>query len=99
MRWIKRNWTPAEADEWTKEDWLAIVLSPLSYILIAIGCTGSMLLLTWGYISLVIGIIVIIALHWIINPKLKMISSEFEKHQKDYLKELEKSARWEKNNG
>ena len=37
MGWIKRHWTAAEADEWTREDWLAIVISPLAYMLIMIG--------------------------------------------------------------
>ena len=29
MALIRRNWTPADADDWTKEDWYAIVISPL----------------------------------------------------------------------
>jgi len=99
MKWIKRKWTPQEADEWTKEDWMAIVLSPTAYILIAVGVAGTFLLQIWGYISLILGIIVIILMHWIINPKLNMISSEYEKRQKEYLIELEKKARWEKSNG
>jgi hypothetical protein len=99
MKWIRRDWTAAEADEWTKEDWITIILSPLSYILIAIGFTGSLLLLTWGYITLILGVLAIILMHWIINPKLKMISSEYEKRQKEYLIQLEKTARWEDNDG
>jgi len=99
MKWIKRTWTPREADEWTKEDWMVIVLSPTAYFLVAIGVAGTFLLQIWGYLTLILGVIVIILMHWIINPKLSMISSEFEKHQKEYLVELEKKARWEKNDG
>jgi len=50
MAFIKRRWTPKEADEWRKEDWIA---------------------------------------------KLKMISSEYEKKQKEYLLQLEKIQTWE----
>ncbi len=31
MAFIRRNWTAIEADEWTKEDWITIILSPLIY--------------------------------------------------------------------
>jgi hypothetical protein len=99
LSFIKRKWTPAEADEWTKEDWITIVLSPLAYVLIAIGVAGSMLLLTWGFITLGLGIVTIALMHWIIDPKLKKLSSEYEKHQKEYLIELERKTRWEETNG
>ena len=99
MSIIKRNWTAAEADNWSKEDWLAICLSPLAYVLIALGVAGSLLLKLWGIITLVSGIIIIFVLHWIIDPKLKRISSEYEKKQKSYLIELEKQARWETTDG
>ena len=99
MSFIKRDWTSAEADEWMKEDWITIVLSALAYILMAIGVAGSILLLTWGFITLGLGIVTIVLMHWIIDPKLKKISSEYEKRQKDYLIELERSTRWEKTNG
>ena len=28
---IRRVWTPEEAEEWTREDWIAIALSPLIF--------------------------------------------------------------------
>ena len=38
MLWVQPlDWTAAQADAWTREDWLAIVLSPLSYMLIMVG--------------------------------------------------------------
>ena len=52
MKWIKRTWTAAEADEWTKEDWITIILSPTAYILISIGVAGSFLLQVWGQRSI-----------------------------------------------
>jgi hypothetical protein len=99
MGFIKRNWTAAEADEWTREDWLAIIISPLAYILIMLGVALSFLLLWTGFIILGLGIFLTVLLHWIINPKLKAVSDDYEKKQKDYIQELERSVRWEEKNG
>ena len=96
---IKRNWTPSEADEWKKEDWMAIIISPAAYFFLAIGVGLSFLLLPVGFILLAIGIVLTIILHWIIDPKLKVISNEYEKKQHEYLEELERNVRWEEENG
>lgn len=96
---IKRHWTPQEADNWTKEDWIAIFISPLAYILIALGVAGSLLIQVWGLVTLACGIGCIAIMIWVIDPKLKKISSEYEKKQKAYLVELEKQARWENIDG
>ncbi|MFQ5822791.1 MAG: hypothetical protein ACE5JB_01920 [bacterium] len=95
MAWIRRKWTPIAADEWTREDWIAIVLSPLAYLTLTIGVALSFLLLWWGFLILAIAIGLTILMHWVIDPKLKVLSREYEKHQKEYLAELEKSVRWE----
>jgi len=95
MNFIKRSWSAAEADEWTKEDWLTIVISPVAYILIMIGVALSFLLLWPGFIILALGIIATVMMHWIIDPKLKAISDEYESKQKEYIMELERSVRWE----
>ena len=99
MSFIKRNWTAAEADEWTKEDWLTIFISPIAYVLIMIGVALSFLLLWVGFIVLGLGIIATVVMHWIIDPKLKAISDEYELKQKEYIVELERSVRWEGKNG
>ncbi|MFC1569072.1 hypothetical protein ACFL4L_02450 [bacterium] len=99
MSFIKRKWTASEADNWTKEDWIAIILSPIAYILIMIGVALSFLLLWTGYVILGLGIIITILMHWIIDPKLKAVSSEYESKQKTYIQELESSVRWEDHNG
>ncbi|UCE08486.1 MAG: hypothetical protein JSW07_10875 [bacterium] len=98
MRIIKRNWTAAEADEWTKEDWLTIIISPIAYILIMLGIALSFLLLSVGFILLGLGIVATIVMHKIIDPKLKAISDEYETKQKDYILKLERSVRWEDEN-
>ena len=53
MPLIRRTWTAIEADEWTKEDWIAIILSPLIYVLLTIGTALSLLLLWYGYVMLI----------------------------------------------
>ncbi|GAB4296321.1 MAG: hypothetical protein Kow0098_19400 [Ignavibacteriaceae bacterium] len=99
MSFINRKWTPAHADEWTKEDWIAIILSPLAYIFLTIGFGLSILLLPIGFFLLGTGVIITIIMHWVIDPKLKTISGEYEKKQHEYLEKLERNARWEDLNG
>ncbi len=99
MAFIRRKWTAADADEWTKEDWITIVISPVAYLLLTIGIGLSILLQPIGYVTLVAGIVITIVMHWVIDPKLKVISGEYEKRQREYLEELERKARWEANDG
>jgi sensor histidine kinase YesM len=95
MGLIKRSWEPHEAEEWTREDWIAIVLSPLSYIFLTIGLAMSIFLLTTGFVFLILGIIMIVIMFWVIDPKIKTISTEYEKKQRQYLEDLEHIQRWE----
>lgn len=92
---IQRQWTAKEADEWRIEDWIAIILSALAYIAIAAGIAMSLLLQTAGYIILGLGIVFTFLMYYVIDPKLKAISAEYEKKQKKYLDDLEKIQRWE----
>jgi antibiotic biosynthesis monooxygenase (ABM) superfamily enzyme len=95
MPWLKRQWSPHEADEWTKEDWIAIVLSSLSFILIAFGLAMSFFMLWSGVIMFVAGVIVTAVMFWVIDPKLDVISEDYEHRQRQYLEELERIQRWE----
>ncbi len=95
MSFIRRKWTPHEADEWRKEDWIAVVISPFSYILITMGLAMSLFLLPLGFLLLGIGIVITFFMFWVIDPKLSVISEEYEKKQKQYLEELESIQRWE----
>lgn len=97
MRIIKRKWKPEEADLWTKEDAIAIIISPIAYALLMIGLALSCFLLIEGFIILGLGIISTWFLHWVIDPKLKAISQEYEKKQKDFLKHLDKIIKWREN--
>ena len=95
MSIIRRHWSPEDADEWRKEDWIAILLSVISYILLTVGSALSFLLLPSGFITLGIGIVFTVLMYWVIDPKLRTISSEYEKKQKDYLRQLEYIQKWE----
>ena len=77
-----------------KEDWFAIVFSVIAYISLMIGTAMSALLITEGFIILIIGILSTVIMYWIIDPKLKSISSEYEKQEKDYLFKLEEIQKW-----
>jgi len=96
MSWIKRRWTAVEADRWTKEDYLTFIISPLVYVLLMVGTALSLLLRWYGFVLLGAGVILLLLMLWIIDPKLKAISEEYEVKQKQYLEDLEKIARWEK---
>ncbi len=95
MSFVRRKWTPAQADEWTKEDWFTIVLSVLSFILLTLGAALSLLLFAWGYVILFLGIVAAVLMFYIIDPKLSVLSADYDKKQREYLDELEKIERWE----
>lgn len=92
---IRRRWTASEADRWTKEDYLVFVLSPLVYMLLAVGTALSLLLLWYGWLLLGLGLALLVLMIWIIDPKLKAISLDYELKQKKYLEEVERIERWE----
>jgi len=95
MGWLKKKWTPQEADKWTKEDYLTFIISPLIYFLLALGVAFSLLLLWYGWIILGVSLILLVIMIKIIDPKLKAISEDYEMKQKKYLEDLEKIVRWE----
>jgi len=95
MALIRRIWSAREADEWTKEDLITIIISPLIYFLLTIGVALSALLIPVGFLMLVLGILLIGVMVYIINPKLSVISEDYEGKQKEYLEELEKKVKWE----
>ena len=96
MSWIRRQWTPESADHWSREDAVAAVLSALGYLLIIIGGTLSLLGSLAGYVTLAAGISVSGLMYWVIDPKLRAISADYERKQKEYLERVEKLVRWEK---
>ena len=90
-----KGWSPERADEWTIHDLLAAVLAMISYALTAIGTAGALLLQTWGFIALIVGVICIILMYMVIDPKLRAMSEAFAKRQDEYLKHVNRTTRWE----
>jgi len=48
-----------------------------------------------GFIMLTVGIVSTAMMFWVIDPKLDVISEDYEHKQREYLEELEKIQRWE----
>lgn len=90
MSFIRRKWTPEEADKWTVEDIIAIIISPFAYAFLMIGVALSLFLFFGGFVILLIGVVLTVIMHWVIDPKLRAISSEYEKKQREYIENLEK---------
>ena len=91
---IRRHWSAEEAQEWTREDWIAIVLSPLVYASVLFGLTRLLLLQWSGLWLLLAAVLGTLAIYWVIDPKLRAVSVEFEAKQTDYLEGLERKLRW-----
>lgn len=95
MPFIRRKWTSKEADEWTREDTIAVIISPIVYVLLMIGTALSMFAMWQGFAILAAGIVLMLAMIWIIDPKLSSVSEAYEKKQKGYIEELERTIKWE----
>ncbi|NCQ35704.1 hypothetical protein GW813_11680 [bacterium] len=92
---IRRRWTAEQADAWTREDWLVVVLSPLSMAALMLGVVQSLLLQAGGIAMLVAAVCLIFLIYWIIDPKLRSISQEYESRQAAYVEQLERRLRWQ----
>jgi hypothetical protein len=93
---IRRSWTPDEAEGWSREDWIAIVLSPIVYALIIMGVARLLLGLLDGALITLGALAGGVLLYWVIDPKLRAVSVDYEAKQARYLEELERSVRWDK---
>lgn len=94
MALIRRSWTAEAADNWTKEDYIAMVLSVISYVGVGIGT--PMAFFGWlGWLLLGVGFIAMLLMIYVIDPKMKAMSEDYETKQKEYLVELERTQRWE----
>jgi len=89
------DWSPEEADEWTWHEVVASFFSVLSYIGVCIGTAGTILMLTWGYVTLGIGLVSVYLMYKIIDPKLKAMSAAFAKREAEYQKTVDQTMRWE----
>ena len=95
MSLFRQNWNPADADEWTIHDLLASLLSVASYLLVAVGVAGALLLKVWGFVALAAGMVSMVLMFLIIDPKLKAASRGFADRQHEFLEHIDKTTRWE----
>jgi hypothetical protein len=93
---IKRRWTAAEAEEWTREDWIVIALSPVVMAAFMIGVAALLLFQPFGLSLTVAAVLGTGLIYWIIDPKLRAVSADYEQRQAAYLEDLERGVRWEK---
>ena len=95
MSLIKKDWTAEEADRWTRHDFFACLLGVAAFILITLGVAGTLLLQTWGYITLALAVLCTWLTFRVIDPKLRALSRSFEEKQAHYLDAVERRNRWE----
>ena len=96
---IRRTWSPEQTGEWTREDWIAILLSPLVMAALMIGVTKLLLLQPGGLLLVTVAVIGAGVIYWVIDPKLRAVSSEYEAQQEEYVKQLEQRLRWQEEGG
>jgi len=95
MSLFKRDWTAIEAEEWTSHDVWASLFSAASFFLMAVGVAGSLLLQTWGFVTLGLALVCVWVMFRIIDPKLRAISTDFEAKEAAYIEQLDRATRWE----
>ena len=96
---IRRKWEPEQVSDWTREDWIAIVLSPLVYAALMIGVTKLLLLQPGGILLIIAAVVGAGVIYWVIDPKLRAVSVEYEAQQEQYVKQLEQRLRWQEEGG
>ncbi|HLA40928.1 MAG TPA: hypothetical protein VJ417_13085 [Candidatus Glassbacteria bacterium] len=89
----------AELREWGWDDLVACVLAALAYFNGLGGVTLLIMNTLSGWLLSALMLVQIFLMYRIIDPKLRRVSGEFEKKQKEYLEELDKIVEWEKPSG
>ncbi len=87
---IRRVWSAEEAQEWSREDWIAIALSPVAFGCLLFGLTEALLLRPAGVWMLLAAAAGGAAVYWVIDPKLRAASAQYEARQAGYLEEMER---------
>jgi antibiotic biosynthesis monooxygenase (ABM) superfamily enzyme len=96
MAWIRRDWTPEAADHWSREDWIAAALSVASYLTLILGSALTLLAQPLGYLILGASLVTTLLLYYVIDPKLRAVSTDYESKQKEYLARIEGLTRWKR---
>jgi len=95
MSLFKRNWTAEDADRWTAHDFFACLFGVLAFVLVTLGIAGTLLLQTWGFVTLGLAVLCTWLTFRVIDPKLRALSESFEEKQAGFLDSVEKQNRWE----
>jgi hypothetical protein len=65
-------------------------------LLLILGGTLSLLAMPLGYILLTTALVLTGLMYYVIDPKLRAVSGDYEKKQKEYIERMESLTRWEK---
>ena len=71
------------------------MLSPLVYGCVLFGLVRVLLLQPAGLWLLLAAVAGALAIYWVIDPKLRAVSIEFEQRQAGYAADLDRRMRWE----
>ena len=89
---LRKSWTPQEAQSWSREDWVAIVLSPLVFAGVMFGLTDLLLLRASGVWMLGAALAGWAVMYRAIDPKLRAVSAEYEASQAAFIRDVERRA-------
>ena len=70
------------------------MLSPLVFAGLMFGLTRTLLLQPAGLLLLLAAVAGTFVIYWVIDPKLRAISEEYEQRQASYVEALEERSRW-----
>jgi len=92
---MAKKYTPEEAEKWGWEELVASIGAPAGYIFISIGLALVLLLKPVGWVYLVIGVVATLVMYFVMDPKLRAVSDEYERRQAEFLKHVESISKWE----
>ena len=92
---MAKKYTPEQAEKWGWEELLACIFAPASYIFVSLGLALLILLRPMGWVYLAIGLISTALMYFVIDPKLRAVSDEYERRQAEFLKHVESVSKWE----
>ena len=71
------------------------MLSPVVFACLLFGLTKLLLLQPGGAWLLLEAVAGSAVIYWVIDPKLRAVSAEYETRQSRYIEDLERRVRWE----
>ena len=60
-----------------------------------VGVASILVVQPGGFSLTLFAVVGTFAIYWVIDPKLRAVSAEYESRQAQYLEELERGVRWE----